>query len=63
MGATKRAEERVEVVQNEGAAVRRAREKLREADAIVPTMCWRWSRLIETICATAASLLISSGCL
>lgn len=35
MGATKRAEERVEVVRNEGAAVRRAREKLREADAIV----------------------------
>ena len=35
MGATKRAEERIEVVRNEGAAVRRAREKLREADAIV----------------------------
>lgn len=34
-GATKRAGERVAVVRKEGAAVRRAREKLREADAIV----------------------------
>lgn len=58
MGATKRAEERVEVVRNEGAAVRRAREKFREADAIVQTVDGRSSRPSRIICATAGCLLI-----
>lgn len=59
MGATKRAEERVEVVRSEGAAVRRAREKFREADAIVQTVGWSSSRPSKIICAVAGCLLIS----